>query len=151
MNASRKHPIDPAIGQRLRQIREDARLTQETLALAIKLRSRSVISGYEGGTIEIPARYYEPLARACGCKAAELLKPPGSPLPHRRIRSMAAPMRPERVTSRFHRPTKMIKRFFISYRRNDARMSAVAERIIAHTHNITTGVDIMRDTMTVTP
>jgi transcriptional regulator with XRE-family HTH domain len=123
-------------------MRESAVLTQEVLALAAGLRSRSIISEYEGGTIEIPARYYEPLARACGFKAAELLKPPGAPLPRRRVRSMAAPMRPERVTRRFHGPTKINfnRRFFISYRRNDAGMSAVLERIIARTHNITTGL-----------
>ena len=106
----RKRPIDPAKGQRLRQMREDAGLSQETLALAIGLRSRSVISGYEGGTIEIPPRYYEPLARACGCKQAVLLQEPGSPIPRRRVRTTAAPIRPERRTHRFRKPLRMINR-----------------------------------------
>jgi transcriptional regulator with XRE-family HTH domain len=140
---------DIAIGQRLRERRELRGISERVAATAIGARSHSTIRDNETGRSRVPASRLKEYARLYECKVQDFYKPIGSRWSERKERrhSAIAPMRAERVIRRFRQPSKMInRRFFISYRRSDAGMSAVLhEHLLARTPNITTGVDIIRD------
>jgi DNA-binding XRE family transcriptional regulator len=80
-----KKPIDPAIGRRLRELREHQVMTQEQLANAIGI-SHQLIALYELGRVAIPSRVAAELSHGLGCRISELYRQPGARLPGYRRR-----------------------------------------------------------------
>lgn len=75
-----KKTIDPWLGQRLHQVRAYREISQGQIARALGV-STGTIQNYEHGRVHIPADCLEQLAGALQCEPADLLRPPGSPLP----------------------------------------------------------------------
>ena len=75
-----KRPIDPQPGNRLHEIRQHREISQGRLANAIGV-TVGTIQNYEHGRAVLGVDRLEQLARALQCEPAELLMPPGSPLP----------------------------------------------------------------------
>ena len=70
----------------MRQIRQHRKISQGKIAKAIGV-SVGTVQNYERGRASITTDRLEQLARALQCEPAELLQPPGSPLPRYRYRS----------------------------------------------------------------
>jgi len=75
-----KKSINPAMGRRLRELREHQGMTQEQLASAIGI-SHELIALYELGRVAIPSRVAAELSHGLSCRISELYRPPGSRLP----------------------------------------------------------------------
>jgi transcriptional regulator with XRE-family HTH domain len=73
-------PIDPRPGQRLYQVRQHRGISQGKIARAVGV-SVGTIQNYEHSRVRVTVDRLEQLALALRCKPAELLAPPGSPLP----------------------------------------------------------------------
>jgi len=78
-------PLPRAYAERLRQAREYRGMTQRQLAKAIGV-AMQMIQNYEHARAGISAAQLEQLAWALQCEPADLLAPPGSPLPRSRQR-----------------------------------------------------------------
>jgi transcriptional regulator with XRE-family HTH domain len=76
-------PIDPRPGQRLHQVRQHRGMSQGRIARLIGV-STGTVQGYEHGRTHLTVDRLVDLARALQCEPAELLAPPGSPLPRYR-------------------------------------------------------------------
>ena len=76
----RKKHIDPAAGRRLSEIRQYRGISQGELAKALAVKV-GTIQGYEHARIDISATRLDQLARGLRCETADLVMPPGAPLP----------------------------------------------------------------------
>ena len=76
----RKKHIDPAAGRRLSEIRQYRGISQGELAKALAVKV-GTIQGYEHARIDISATRLDQLARGLKCETADLVMPPGAPLP----------------------------------------------------------------------
>ena len=76
----RKKHIDPAAGRRLSEIRQYRGISQGELAKALAVKV-GTIQGYEHARIDISATRLDQLARGLQCETADLVMPPGAPLP----------------------------------------------------------------------
>ena len=80
----RKKHIDPAAGQRLSEVRQHRGISQGELAKALAVKV-GTIQGYEHARIGISATRLDQLARGLQCETADLMMPPGAPLPRYRF------------------------------------------------------------------
>jgi len=80
-----KRAIDSQPGKRLLEIRQHRGISQGRIAKVLGV-SVGTVQNYEHGRTHITTDRLEQLARALQCEPADLLKPPGSPLP-RYVRS----------------------------------------------------------------
>lgn len=78
-------PRNHAHAERLRQVRQHRKISQGHIAKAIGV-SVGTIQNYERGRAAITTGRLVQLARALQCEPADLLRPPGSPLPRYRHR-----------------------------------------------------------------
>jgi transcriptional regulator with XRE-family HTH domain len=76
-------PIDPRLGQRLRQLRESRDMSQGQLAKAIGV-SIGTVQNYEHGRVHMTVDRLEQFAQALQCETVDLLAEPGSPPPRYR-------------------------------------------------------------------
>lgn len=81
----RKKHIDPAAGRRLSEVRQHRLISQAELAKAADVKV-GTIQAYEHARNDISATRLEQLARALQCETADLMMPPGAPLPRYRFR-----------------------------------------------------------------
>jgi transcriptional regulator with XRE-family HTH domain len=81
-----KRPIDPHIGQRLKEYREHRGMTVRQLAEAVHL-SPAAIGDYEHARTRIAADRIAHIARILKIKPSDLYEPPGSALRRNHVRS----------------------------------------------------------------
>jgi transcriptional regulator with XRE-family HTH domain len=110
MQLQRKRPIDPAIGRRLAKIRIHRSCSEQVLAAELGVH-KSTIGKWENGHTRLSTSWLPQIARALACTLADLLAPPGSPIPPARGPLPAAcrgvnPGRPKRTTKRKRVPRK---------------------------------------------
>jgi transcriptional regulator with XRE-family HTH domain len=82
----RKKHIDPTAGQRLREVRQHRGISQAELARLVGLKV-GTIQAYEHARNGMSMTRIEQLARALQCEPADLMMPPGAPLPRYRFHS----------------------------------------------------------------
>lgn len=118
----RKKQVDPSRGQRLREVRIHREMSQGALARPIAVKVGTV-QGYEHGRIEVSATKLEQLARALQCEVADLMMPPGAPMPRYRYPgdNLMRPRRPQRQAQAARQPGGRRKSQKI--RPNTARMA----------------------------
>jgi transcriptional regulator with XRE-family HTH domain len=110
MQLQRKRPIDPAIGRRLAKIRIHRSCSEQALAAEIGVH-KSTIGKWENGHTRLSTSWLPQIARALACTLADLLAPPGSPIPPALGPLTAAcrgvnPGRPKKNHKTQARPTK---------------------------------------------
>lgn len=101
-----KKPIDRDVGRRLSEVRQHRGISQRELAKTINVKV-GTIQGYEHARIGISATRLEQLAHGLQCEPADLIMPPGSPLP--RYLSHGRVQRPRRRAAQHQRHARQAR------------------------------------------